>query len=195
MRYLLTIGWVALALMDYSICSLASYSGSTAAILQSSAASSHEEQIQRLSTHIRSRPISSRIVLQRSPAVSHGVRPHGYKQDCFQIDISSFNQPLSIQSIPLSDVPSSWHGCIDFNRSGGRCTGYVGYGGAGRLSPAIWPIAYCLLLLCMHVCMYGYRRIYPRARCRELFFPLRPLPQCCVGDRSGAVRWDGAGVQ
>ena len=118
MRHLLTIGWVALSLMDYSICSLASYSGSTSAILQSSAASSHEEQIQRLSTQIRSRPISSRIVLQRSPAISHGVRSHGYKQDCFQIDISSFNQPLSIQSIPLNDVPSSWHSCIDFNRDG-----------------------------------------------------------------------------
>lgn len=120
---LTTIGWVAVALIDYcSICSRAAYSGSTTTILQSSLSaatlSSHEEQIERLSTHIRSRPISSRIVLQRSPAASHGVRPHGYKQDCFQIDISSFNQPLSIQSIPLSDVPSSWHGCIDFNRDG-----------------------------------------------------------------------------
>ena len=56
-------------------------------------------------------------------------------------------------------------------------------------------IADCLLLLCMHVCMYGVRRIYPRARCRELFLPIRPLPRCCIGDRSGAVRWYGAGVQ
>ena len=56
-------------------------------------------------------------------------------------------------------------------------------------------IADCLLLLCMHVCMYGVRRIYPRARCRELFFPIWPLPRCCIGDRSGAVWWYGAGVQ
>ena len=119
MVYPLIIGLVALLAFTGSILSNAAYSDSTIIWKSPSPSNDHDQKVRQLSEQIRSRPSGSRIVLQRSPAVSHGVRPHSYKRDCFQLDISSYNQPLSIQSIPASDMPSDWHDYINFDRD--RC--------------------------------------------------------------------------
>ncbi|KAJ1383475.1 hypothetical protein B484DRAFT_411124, partial [Ochromonadaceae sp. CCMP2298] len=66
----------------------------------------HADQVDELTAQIKSRPAGQKIVLKRSPASSHCVRPHDYKSGCLQLDFAAFNQPISVETVDAADLPA-----------------------------------------------------------------------------------------
>jgi hypothetical protein len=104
---------------NFSLCSqIASYA-SLGAIHRGQNASSGGEYIslshtQTYKNHIssmqkllRNRSKDQKIVLKRSPALSHCVRPHSYKQgpEVLQLDVSALHGVMKLEYISLSLLP------------------------------------------------------------------------------------------
>jgi hypothetical protein len=62
--------------------------------------------VDELTAQIKSRPAGQKIVLKRSPASSHCVRPHDHKSGCLQLDFAAFNQPISVETVDAADLPA-----------------------------------------------------------------------------------------
>ena len=57
----------------------------------------HESQLHRIVSDIKERPEGKKITLRRRPEQSHCPRPHAYKSNAIQLDISEFDKLLNVE--------------------------------------------------------------------------------------------------
>ena len=57
----------------------------------------HESQLHKILSDIIKRPEGKKITLQRRPEQSHCPRPHAYKSNSIQLDISQFDKLLNVE--------------------------------------------------------------------------------------------------
>jgi hypothetical protein len=100
---MLTVRLLVWAIAAWQVCSAGGGQGALFAIDN---VARHADQVDALTAQIKSRPAGTKIVLKRSPASSHCVRPHDYKNDCMQLDFSAFDQPISVETVQAADLPA-----------------------------------------------------------------------------------------
>lgn len=59
--------------------------------------STHETQLSKIVSDIKSRSPNKKITLKRKPQQSHCPRPHSYKSSSIQLDISKFDKLLNVE--------------------------------------------------------------------------------------------------